>query len=53
MKTVKKYSTFKDLKSVEKKSTDNKNILKKHNEFRKIMMHIYAVKTGKLQPGNK
>jgi hypothetical protein len=47
MKEVKKYTSFEDLKSVEKKSIDNKMILKKHNEFKKIMMHIYAVKTGK------
>jgi len=51
VKTVKKYTTFKDLKSVEKKSTDNKIILKKHNEFKKIMMRIYAIKTGKNSVG--
>jgi hypothetical protein len=47
MKKVKRYTTFEGLKSVEKKSMDNNISLKKHNEFKKIIMHIYSIKTGK------
>jgi hypothetical protein len=47
MKTVKKYTSFEELKSVEKKLMNDGISLKKHNEFKKIMMHIYSLKTGK------
>jgi hypothetical protein len=47
MKTVKRYTTFEDLKSVETKSIDNKASLKKHNEFEKVIKNIYSIRTGK------
>lgn len=47
MKSVKRYTTFDDLKASEKKSIDNKVSLKKHNEFKKIIMHIYSIKAAK------
>ena len=47
MKTVKKYTTFEDLKSSEKKSSDIKVSLKRHNDFEKTIMAIYSIKKNK------
>ncbi len=43
MITVKKYSSFKELKSVENKPRDIKAILRKHNEFAKFIETIKTV----------
>jgi len=47
MKTVKKYSTFEDLKSSEEKITDRQLSLKKHDEFEKVIKAISSAKALK------
>lgn len=47
MKTVKKYTSFEDLKSSEKRPEDYKVSLKKHNAFEKILKAIYSIKHHK------
>ena len=47
MKTVKKYATFGELKSNEKKTLDARLSLKKHDEFEKIIKEIKTTKTSK------
>jgi hypothetical protein len=44
MKTVKKFTSFEDLKSSESKTVDAKSSLKKHNDFEKVIKDIYSVK---------
>ena len=46
MKSVKRYTTFEDLKSVEKKPANSRVSLKKHGEFEQIIKTIYSIKTG-------
>ncbi len=46
MKTVKKFTSFEDLKSVENNTVDNKLSLKKHNDFEKVIKSIHAVKVN-------
>ena len=48
MKTVKKFTSFEDLKSSEKESVNYKLSLKRHNDFEKAIKIIYAVKNEKL-----
>lgn len=50
MKSVKKFATFHDLKSGEKKATNHKLSLKKHNDFEKIVAEIIALKAHKSDP---
>ena len=45
MKTVKKFTTFEDLKSYESKTTKNIVSLKKHKVFKKIIMEIKSLIT--------
>jgi hypothetical protein len=47
MKTVKKYTTFEELKSSEKKRMDYPTSIKKHNELKKIINSIYSEKVNK------
>lgn len=47
MKTVKKYTTFGELKSNEKKTLDASLSLKKHNEFEKVIKEIKTIKASK------
>jgi len=42
MKTIKKFTTFEDLKSSEGIIMDEKAAIKKHNEFEKIFKAIYS-----------
>jgi hypothetical protein len=44
MKTVKKFTSFEDLKSSESKTVDDKLSFKKHNDFEKVIKEIYSVK---------
>ncbi|WP_295790783.1 hypothetical protein [Mucilaginibacter sp.] len=44
MKTVKKFTSFEDLKSSESKISDDKSRLKKHNDFEIAIKEIYSVK---------
>jgi hypothetical protein len=44
MKTVKKFTSFEDLKSSESKAVDDKSRLKKHNNFEKTIKEIYSAK---------
>jgi hypothetical protein len=44
MKTVKKFTTFEEMKSCESKATNAQSSLKKHNNFKKVMMDIRAAK---------
>jgi hypothetical protein len=46
MKTVKRYTTFEDLKSSEKRPVDYKVRLKKHNEFEKFIMSLNSRSRG-------
>jgi len=46
MKTLKKYSTFEDLKSREQVTLDFKVRLKKHNDFERIINTIYSLKNN-------
>ncbi len=54
MKTVKKFTSFEDLKSDENKAVDNKLSLKKHHEFEKVIKTIYLrpVKGPRLTESN-
>jgi hypothetical protein len=45
MSTVKKFTTFEELKSSENKSTNPVSRLKKHNAFKKLMIDIRSAKT--------
>ena len=47
MKTVKKYTTFEELKSGEEKVTDFKASEKKHIEFEKLIRAIYSIQVHK------
>jgi len=47
MKSVKRYSTFEELKSGDKKPADDKIRLKKHNEFEKFITSIITIKHQK------
>lgn len=47
MKTVKKYTTFEDLKSSEEKTMDYRASVKKHKEFERIIKTIYSIKVHK------
>ncbi len=47
MKTIQKYVSFEDMKSAEKKISDDKAQLKKHTDFQKVIMEIYSVKAKK------
>jgi hypothetical protein len=40
VKIVEKYTTFKDLKSSKEKTRDYKSIMKKHNEFKKLIISL-------------
>ena len=44
MKTVKKYSTFEEMKSSEVKTTDLATSLQKHQEFERVKRSIGAAK---------
>jgi len=44
MKTVKKFTSFEDLKSSESQTADDKLSLKKHNDFEKVIKEIYSSK---------
>ena len=45
MKTIKKYSSFYDLKSAESEQVDSATRLKRHAAFKRVMMEIKAVHT--------
>ena len=44
MQTVKKFTTFNDLKSFERKTTEYTVRLKKHNDFEKFIKDIRSIK---------
>lgn len=45
MNTVRKFTTFDDLKSCENKTVKFESSLKKHNAFEKVIMEIRSIKT--------
>lgn len=47
MKSVKKYTTFVELKSFENKVSDSALSLKRHSDFEAIVKHIRDSKTSK------
>lgn len=47
MNTVRKFTTFDELKSCENKTVEIASSLKKHNAFEKVIMEIRSVKTNK------
>jgi hypothetical protein len=49
MKSVKKFTSFSDLKSSEKVVSDYKSRLKKHDDFEKVIKEIYYAKTQALE----
>lgn len=49
MKTVKKFTSFKDLKSAESITEDHKSNLKRHIDFERVLKNIYA----KVHPNNR
>lgn len=44
IKTVQKFSSFEELKSMDKKVTDYKSRVKKHNDFERVVREIYCAK---------
>ena len=44
MKTVRKFSTFEDLKSCEDRLLKSAVSLEKHNNFKKVILDIRAIK---------
>jgi hypothetical protein len=48
MNTVKKFTTFDDLKSYENKTVEIASSLEKHNAFKKVIKEIRSVKTNKV-----
>ena len=48
MKTVKKYSTFEDLKSSEERILDYKLSMKRHSEFEKVIKSISSINAHKI-----
>jgi hypothetical protein len=44
MKAVKKFSTFDELKSCETKTMKDASSLKKHDDFKKVILDIRAIK---------
>lgn len=48
MKKAKKFSSFEDLKSSERKTVDNKLSVKRHNDFERVVKHIYSIKVHKM-----
>ncbi len=49
MNTVRKFTTFDELKSCENKSVKFASSLKKHNAFEKVIMEIRSIKTTKIK----
>ena len=52
MKTVKKFTTFDELKSCESKTMKDASSLKKHDAFKKVILDIRAIKSFKTIKGN-
>jgi hypothetical protein len=48
MKTVRKFTSFEDLKSSENKTVDYKSSMKKHNDFESVIKYIYSIKVHKV-----
>jgi hypothetical protein len=49
MKTLKKFTTFDDLKSCEKKGNKLPSSVKNHNDFKKVILEIRAIKESQSQ----
>jgi len=47
MNTIKKFSTFDELKSFENKSLNYETIIKKHHVFEKVIKEIRSIKITK------
>ncbi|MDR6560023.1 hypothetical protein J2Y60_000551 [Arcicella sp. BE140] len=50
MKTVKKFTTFDDMKTIEKKVVRYDSSLKNHTNFEKVIMDIRSIKVDKSKP---
>lgn len=48
MNTVRKFTTFDELKSCENKTAKYSSSLKKHNAFEKVIMEIRSIKITKV-----
>lgn len=53
MNSVKKFATFDEMKACEDKTTKHESRLKKHNDFKKLIMDIRESKTSKINRGDK
>ena len=48
MQKAKKFTSFEDLKASEKKAVDKKLSMKRHNDFERVIKHIYSIKVHKM-----